>query len=635
MLLSARRVVWLRRSRYACRRVGVWLGVILAVCSAGGSSVAFAATVITVSSTADALGGAAAGGCTLRDALVVSDEPSNRALGTRAEPGGRRASRDCAGRVRGSGAPYTIKLAADALYSLSRVDNHWFGPDGLPPVSAAVTIAGNGARIERASPAGTPTFRFFYVSGGLSGIPVGSLTLQNLTLSNGVARGGSSNGSGGGAGMGGAVFDQGKLTLERVTLSANVAQGGSANNATAGSGGGGIGQASSASTDDGGGFGGAAPGAHGGAGAGAGGVGSGKAGGGGGFLPGANGVVGRKGGFGGGKGGFGSGRGDGGDGGFGDDDSGAGGGFGQGGIAASVYGGGDGVGGGGGGGVGGGGGATGGMEGGGGGFGGGGAGIVSASGESGGDGGFGGGAGGGGSPGFGGGEAAADASAGFSGGGGAGMGGAVFSLLGVVKVFDSTLSANSAIGGVGATNGDVPGNAGNGLGGAVFSVDGSLSLSGSTIAENVATGGAPAGGGVYSLAFGNTITGGRAASALVLLAGSILYGNTDAGESDLALSRIRGRHANTSTSRLVSASIIGTTRTSHGARASGTPITTNPLLGPLQNNGGSLQTIRPAAGSAALRAGNSCDPRDELGTPRPPNRCDLGALEQTVAAARA
>jgi hypothetical protein len=119
----------------------------------------------------------------------------------------------------------------------------------------------------------------------------------------------------------------------------------------------------------------------------------------------------------------------------------------------------------------------------------------------------------------------------------------------------------------------------------------------------------------------------------VWLAGSILYGNTGAGADDLALNRVKAKHLNASRGTLVSASIIGASTTSNGASVSGTPITRNPLLGPLQDNGGSLQTIKLAAGSAARGAGKSCDPSDELGARRPPSGCDLGALEQTAAAA--
>jgi hypothetical protein len=604
--------------------------VVLAALLGAGSSAASGATTIAVSSTAGTLGAAGIGRCTLRDALVVADEASNPALRTSAEPGGKNASRDCSGKVRGSGGPYTIVLATRATYTLSSVDNYWFGPDGLPPISATVTILGNGARIVRSSVAGTPRFRFFYVSGGLSGILAGGLTLRDLVLSGGLAHGGGSNGSGGGAGMGGAIFVQGRLTLARVTLSGNVAQGGSGNDGVAGVSGGGIGPGF------GDGFGGPAPGARGGAGGAR--DYSYSAGGGGGFRPVDHGASGASGGLGGGLGGFGSAGprgGDGGYGGGGDDDNGPGGGFGEGGGSPYIYDGGDGVGGGGGGGVGGGGAVGGEATGAGGGFGGGGGQATCSSGNCpGGNGGFGGGGAGpgggdgGSNGGFGGGSGVNSQG---PGGGGAGMGGAVFSLFGVVQVLDSTLSGNTALGGGGDGSSPADGSAGDGLGGAVFSVDGSLLVSGSTLAYNSAEGGAPSGGGVYSLAFGNTITSGASTTASVSLAGSILYGNaaTGGGEDDLKLNRVKGKHANVSTSKLTRVSIVGATRSAGGARASGTAITGNPLLGPLQDNGGPLETIKPGPGSPALGVGASCNATDEQGTPRPSDGCDLGALEQT------
>lgn len=87
-------------------------------------------------------------------------------------------------------------LAPGLTYTLNQVDNYWFGPNGLPPISAAVKIDGDASTIERSSDGGTSAFRFFYVSGGLSGIPAGSLTLDNVTLSNGLAQGGDANGGG-------------------------------------------------------------------------------------------------------------------------------------------------------------------------------------------------------------------------------------------------------------------------------------------------------------------------------------------------------------------------------------------------------------------------------------------------------
>ncbi len=607
-----------------------------AACLGVGASVASAATTITVSSTADTLGAGSAHRCTLRDALVVADKKSNPALKTGAESGGGGAKRDCTGEVVGTGSPYTVVLSAGAVYTLRQVDNYWFGPDGLPPISAKVTVAGDGATIARPLAQVVPNFRFFYISGGLSGIPAGKLTLEDLTLSNGRAQGGSSDMSGGGAGMGGAIFNQGTVALQRVTLNGNIAQGGFANGGlvntpTAGEGGGGIGQSALAS-GQGGGFGGSAPGAHGGTG-GSGDAQNGTGGGGGGFRPQDGGGTGG----GGGLGGFGSDAGDGGNGGdVGDDDGATGGAFGKGGGVPFIRGGGDYAGGGGGGGVGGGGGY--GFGGAGGGFGGGGVAPQDASGGGGGNGGFGGGGGGSGAGasqgGFGGGTDAADA----DGGGGAGMGGAVFSLFGKVTIANSTLAGNYAIGGLGGAPGassDTPaGGSGDGLGGAVFNVDGSLSVIGSTIADNSAAGGSQGGGGVYSLAFGNTIRHGMATTASVSISGSILHGNTGAGaaEDDLALDRVNGLHrTNRSVSKLLGASIIGVTATAGGASASGSPITADPRLGPLRPNGGSPATLQPGPGSPALGAGGPCDVTDELGTPRPTVGCDLGALEQTPA----
>jgi hypothetical protein len=584
------------------------------------SSKASAATRITVSSTAGTLG-AAAHSCTLRDALVLADQASNPALLTRAERGGRGAVRGCVREVSGHGSPYTIELSAGATYTLSEIDDYWFGPDGLPPISAVVTIQGHGARITRAgaslngAPLALPllttrAFRFFYVSGGLSGIPRGSLTLRDLTLSDGLAHGGDSGGgSGAGAGMGGAVFVQGSLTLERVTMSENTAWGGSAD-VSSDQDAGGVGP--------GGGFGGSAPGARGGAG----GKGHLTGGGGGGFRA----VDSASGPGGGGHGGFAGGDIDGGGGGSYEN-----GGGGDGGAFGQVGGGGANGGGGGGGGVGGGGGSAGGS----GGFGGGGdgsSGVVTGSG------GFG--AGGGGNYLDGGGSGSAFAGGGGDGpggGGGAGMGGAVFSLFGTVRAFDSTLSANRAIGGAGGSpQGGAPGA---GLGGALFNVDGSLAVSGSTIADNSAIVASAAGGGIYSLAFGNTIASGASTTASMSLADSIVYGNTaytadgpiEGLSDDVTLNDVKARHVNASAGHLLEPTIVGARSAHGGATQSGSASGSDPLLGPLQRNGGSLSTLQPAAGSPALGAGENCDRTDELGAPRPMSGCDLGALELTPA----
>jgi hypothetical protein len=127
--------------------------------------------------------------------------------------------------------PDTIVLQKGATYTFAPTgaDNFWYGPNALPAISSDITIEGKGAVLQRAG-TGTATanaLRFFYVSGGLSGLPAGSLTLRDLTLRDGLAKGGDSQGGGGGMGAGGAIFSQGAVTLDRVTLTGNTALGGS------------------------------------------------------------------------------------------------------------------------------------------------------------------------------------------------------------------------------------------------------------------------------------------------------------------------------------------------------------------------------------------------------------------------
>ena len=122
----------------------------------------------------------------------------------------------------------TIDLTG--TYDLSTVNNNTSGPVGLPAITSNLAIVGNassGAVIERSTAGGTPAFRLLYVSAA------GSLSLEDLTLSGGMAQGfagGSSDqggGGGGGAGMGGAVYDNGgTFTAEGVTFTNNQAVGG-------------------------------------------------------------------------------------------------------------------------------------------------------------------------------------------------------------------------------------------------------------------------------------------------------------------------------------------------------------------------------------------------------------------------
>jgi hypothetical protein len=522
----------------------------------------------------------------------------------------------------------TINLIAET-YVYSTADNYWYGPNALPAISSAVTINGNGAVLERDPSLGLTTadsLRFFYVSGGLSGLAAGQLNLNNLTLENGFAKGGDSDTGGGGLGAGGAIFNQGALALTGVTLTDNVAQGGSSNVSGLGSGGGGMGQ--DATTGNGAGFGGAFPGGSGGAG-GAGNT-SGDGGGGGGFS--APGESASNGGYGGGLSSLGgsvglksANKGDGGAGalvfgGAGVGTGGAGGAFGSGGsvgVGSAAAGGGGGVGGGGGA-------ASGGLAyGGAGGFGGGGG-----FGNSGGFGGFGGGGGGSTS------NPHPDAQ------GGDGLGGAVFSMYGTVTVVDSTFTNNDADGGLGVDNSPGSLDPGSGAGGAIFNLDGSLSLSDDTLAADSVSGNdfsnftrfATGGVELYNLAFGATPTG-STANATVTVVNSILgaaadptgglFNNTNGSASGLATVNEAGPNIiPTSFSLGTGTGITGTT-----------PLTSNPMLAVLGSYGGLTQTMAVLPGSPAIDAGsNAAIPTgtttDQRGAPRIFNvTVDLGAFE--------
>jgi hypothetical protein len=76
----------------------------------------------------------------------------------------------------GSGAD-TIVLPAGSMQTLTEINNDTYGPTGLPVISSAVTIAGQGSTIARASSA--PEFRILAVNS------MGDLTLNETTVSGG------------------------------------------------------------------------------------------------------------------------------------------------------------------------------------------------------------------------------------------------------------------------------------------------------------------------------------------------------------------------------------------------------------------------------------------------------------------
>jgi len=158
-----------------------------------------------------------------------------------------------------AGGVNTITLAPDKTFTLTTVNNTADGPNGLPVIVAnnKLTIRGDGTTIMRSKAAGTPAFRLFDVASGAS------LTLENLTLANGLvvgdtgidacggailnsagatltvkcsiflnnqALGGDGGGGPGGLGLGGAVWNDGTAIFDYVLFRGNQAMGGASTN---------------------------------------------------------------------------------------------------------------------------------------------------------------------------------------------------------------------------------------------------------------------------------------------------------------------------------------------------------------------------------------------------------------------
>lgn len=606
--------------------------------------------------------------CTLAQAIYaanVANGVSNARMQSQSSAG------NCAGAGSGSNAIVFDAALAGTTLTFTDADNFWFGSNALPPIASPIAIDGGAAGITLRI-TNPLRLRFFFVGAETSGNVYqqlespgpGSLTLTNLTLSGGIARGGDGDRGGAGAGLGGAIFNQGGLLLLGVTLSENQALGGAVTGLNASQGGGGMG--ADGGVTDGGGFGARVTSFSGNF-----------------SIP----ITVR--GIGGGNGGFGGwglgGNGDGGDGGGVSDQSvncrgGGGGGFGgYGGVGCFSAGNGgqfsdggqgaaDGLtgtppfqsgregNGGGGGGVGGGGGRGGGGayagyfaaggQAGGGGFGGGGGGggtgartptIVGGIGGGGGSGGFGGGGGsggdsnnlspsGGGGGGFGGGDGGGRGGGAVGwGGAGAGMGGAIFNHRGSVVLVNVTATGNAALGGTGSGTSN-----GSGLGAVLFNLNGSAAVAFSTLSGNQVAhdnGRQAASGAIYSLAYGNRVEDGTASDAGLTISQSIVTATTDpsandAPAPDVVNAEVDGtattNPGNAATLTFAGANLVGGVGSFGPATRSGSgtvygTIATSGVwsngaadLGALADHGGPTWTMRPNAGSAAIDGATSC-----------------------------
>lgn len=140
------------------------------------------------------------GQCSLVEALINANATTSGQLNDDCQPGNL------------SGAD-TVSLPNNGAFELTAVYDTQFYSTGLPLVTSAVTIDGNGSRIYRSYDAGTPEFRILAVDS------TGDLTLRDTTISNGHIVD-PYNGGGG-------IFSKGALTVEGSTISDNYAyQGG-------------------------------------------------------------------------------------------------------------------------------------------------------------------------------------------------------------------------------------------------------------------------------------------------------------------------------------------------------------------------------------------------------------------------
>ncbi len=101
----------------------------------------------------------------------------------------------------------TVTLAPGCVYTLTAANNTTDGGTGLPVITRNVTVVGSGATITRSTAAGTPSFRMFDVASS------GKLTLDSLSLTNGIANDGRSGG--------GAINSHGTLVVSATTFSGN------------------------------------------------------------------------------------------------------------------------------------------------------------------------------------------------------------------------------------------------------------------------------------------------------------------------------------------------------------------------------------------------------------------------------
>ena len=212
------------------------------------------------------------------------------------------------------------------------------------------------------------------------------------------------------------------------------------------------------------------------------------------------------------------------------------------------------------------------------------------------------------------------------GGGGAGMGGAVFNNEGgTVLISNSTITGNTASGGNRGQNGSQAygATAGKGLGGGLFNRNGTIMVTNSTLSANTVTNGDGSSGNgrdVFNLSDGANKKG------TANITNCILGQSGSTTIADFASANNGGISPdNTGSNNLMS---------NRGTFSLGGVITaTDPLLGPLQSNGGPTKTMALQAGSLAIDAGiqAGAPTKDQRGWLRD-SAPDIGAYEVRIVA---
>jgi parallel beta-helix repeat protein len=188
-------------------------------------------------------------------------------------------------------------------------------------------------------------------------------------------------------------------------------------------------------------------------------------------------------------------------------------------------------------------------------------------------------------------------------------------IKGTARLTNCTLSGNSASRGGGIfsdaylaarlTNCTMSGNTA-GIGGAIYNYDrgGTLALTNCTLSGNAAS---VSGGGIFNILYGT------------MTLNNTIVANSPTGGDVYNDGTVSGSH-----------NLIGTAVTGSGANALTGTIVADPLLGPLQDNGGPTLTMALLAGSPALDAGDNtvAAATDQRGLPRIVNgTIDIGAFE--------